>query len=68
MFCRHKWTVLEKTLMPSAFDTLKSNGANLKSASNVDVAELSRRKLVLVLQCTKCGKLDKTIETNPGYI
>ena len=58
--CKHEWKVLDKTVLPSAWEQLKAR-------MSVDKGHIGlfRKKVVVILVCKKCGKLNKTVETNP---
>ena len=60
MFCKHKWKLMDKTILPSGYEQLDA-ATSLKGNSLV----LLRKKVVVILVCTECGKLNKTIEVNP---
>ena len=60
---RHQWQIQRVDEMPSAFEQV---------AKDAPIAELTkaapiyfRRKLVYWLKCLRCGKIKKTVETNP---
>ena len=57
MFCRHNWEKTSKVVLPSPFEQIGS----LRGFGR----EFFREKLIVILKCTLCGKLDKTVEVNP---
>ena len=60
--CPHKWKTIEKVMMPSAFEQLKQAGlSKLKGGTE---GNFFVKKSIIILQCTECGKLDKTITEN----
>jgi hypothetical protein len=63
MTCKHKWEKVAEEILPSAYEQLSLAGQRVKKAFPED--HMWRKKYVLVLQCTICGKLDKTVESNP---
>ena len=58
--CNHKWKIMSETTMPSTHDNLIANGFHTNEISAYD----TQKKLVIILACTECGKLDKTVEVN----
>ena len=63
MKCLHNWVVLKEERMPSPVEINKLNDMQLTGA-NIP-SWYFRKKYICILKCTKCGKLDKTIEENP---
>jgi len=59
----HKWTVLDKTVLPSGFEQMAAG--DIKPTSMSNAYSIFIKKVVVVLACTECGKLDKTVESNP---
>ncbi len=60
--CKHEWVLVDKTVLPSAYEQLKS--PELLERVPCD-AVMFRKKVIVILQCKVCGKLNKTIEENP---
>ena len=58
MKCFHDWKVISKEVLPSAFEQMKG----VESIKG-DISYTFQKKIIIILACTKCGKLDKTIET-----
>lgn len=56
LFCKHNWEIIDKEVLPAP-----SEGQNWKKIKGVS-EEFFQRKYVCILQCKKCGKLNKTIE------
>jgi hypothetical protein len=61
MFCKHKWEKIAEQTLPSGYEQMKDKINNLEGGSIL----LFYKKYICILQCSKCGKLDKTIESNP---
>ena len=60
MFCKHTYTVLDKTTIPSLMDNAKEIGYSVNRGERRDCI----RQYVTVVTCQKCGKLKKfTTET-----
>ncbi len=60
-FCKHQWEVKSKEILASACEQM-----NLREAGKSSLpAWVFKKKLVMVLACTKCGKLKIVIEENP---
>ena len=57
--CPHKWEVLSETYEPSVLDKLLAS-PTLRRMKGLDSDDLHGTYLI-ICQCTKCGKLDKTI-------
>lgn len=65
MFCKHEWEEISKDVLPSAWEQLsKTAGNDLKKITNVDPV-LFQKKIIIVLRCKKCGKIERVVETNP---
>ena len=61
--CSHTWEKLSETTLPSAFEQFARND-HVAEANGIP-AWVYRKKFILILKCTICGKLDKTVESNP---
>lgn len=61
MFCKHKWKVVDKTMLPSAVEQEASYNRQLP----VVTMECYRKTVMLIVACELCGKLRKFTETNP---
>ncbi len=66
MFCKHSengksmWEVKDKTILPSAFQQIaEAKQVLTRSSGNMFIT-----KVILILVCELCGKIDKTIEEN----
>lgn len=55
--CNHKWTKIHDELIPSKVLQLTSKGLILNTASQGDLESVK----IIILVCTVCGKIDKTI-------
>ena len=53
--CIHAWELVDKTELPSGFENMAKAEIRLKSVLSIDVAELSKRTVILALRCPKCG-------------
>ena len=58
-FCKHDWKLVESTYDKSPIERLVSAG--LKSSKGSIDAYFGTR--IIICQCTKCGKLNKTVES-----
>jgi hypothetical protein len=58
MLCKHKYIVLDKTILPSLIEQLGKGTLNIERMT----PDMYQKCLVLTLQCEKCGylKIDKT--------
>jgi hypothetical protein len=59
MFCKHKWSKITETTTKSKMELLSDV---LEYAEGIP-SSFVERKYICILQCEKCGKLDKTILT-----
>ena len=59
MFCKHKWVVLDKTTTKCLAAVAKGLGRTI--TGSLDLYEEKHR---LVLGCTVCGKLNKSVLSN----
>lgn len=60
-FCKHEWEIKSKDILPSAYEQYKDQ----KIYPDGVYTTHFQKKLILVMVCKKCGKINKTIETNP---
>ncbi len=65
MFCKHDDEIIDKTIMNSAFEQLEATNQadRMKSVGNVEL--LFRKKVIIILKCTKCKRVREIVETNP---
>ena len=54
--CKHEWAKITERMEGAPIDRLK-NMKKIKGDS-----EIMYKTYILILQCKKCGKLDKTVE------
>jgi len=65
--CQHNWIVLDKTTVPSRFETLNMETGKLSCQSYIlDMERMCYKETQVILTCTKCGEL-KT-ETTSNYL
>jgi hypothetical protein len=62
--CKHDWIVLERTILPSAYEQM--NKPKLANGLKGDITPFFQKKIIIILSCNRCGKLHKTVESNPG--
>ena len=62
--CDHKWTIISKDILPSAYEQFSSAGGGRFKSENLP-GNFFQKKLVIILACEKCGVLDETVESNP---
>ncbi len=60
--CNHSWAIVDKEVLPSAFEQAVEFGEVMESDN---IAYTFRKKYICILECIHCGKLDKTVEINP---
>jgi len=63
--CDHKWVIISKDILPSAYEQLREGGGGTFKSENLP-DNFFQKKLVIILACEKCGVLDETVESNPG--
>ena len=54
-FCLHKWEVITDKTIPNSITRL---GGHIKGVYPDDLKDT----YILVIKCSECGKLDKTVE------
>jgi len=59
--CNHIWEVKDKTILPSGYEQL-GDGTDFGSRSIPQW--MFKKKVIVILACKKCGRLDKTTEEN----
>ncbi len=57
MFCKHEWKIMTEITTKAAYEML-GEVTSMEGASQW----LFDRKYICILQCNKCGRLNKTIE------
>ncbi len=63
LLCDHDFEIIDKMLLPSAFEQVTESGGSLKiKETRVDIFA---KKLVIVLKCSSCNRIDTIVETNP---
>ena len=68
MFCKHSvngkstWEVKDKTTLPSAFQQMAEVTKNARFGEAP--ASLFRTKVLVILVCNLCGKINKVVEEN----
>ena len=60
MFCRHKWSKISETTLPSAYEQLSDR----EFGSSKMPIWMFTKKYICILTCTKCGKIDKNVVEN----
>lgn len=61
MKCKHEWIKITEKTLESPCEQM----GDLKSLKGF-APEFFEKKYICILQCKLCGKLDKTIESNPS--
>ena len=63
LFCKHNWKVLSETVTKSTFE-IAVNALNKLSLSDCKIPHQlckDSRKHIVILSCSKCGKLSKQV-------
>ena len=65
-FCKHDWKLLDKTVIPSKIQVLKSaEGGEIRGmAFPLDLNDMSQQKVIITFTCSKCGKMKVITESN----
>jgi hypothetical protein len=61
MFCKHDDKIYDKIVLPSAFEQLSADGDIIAWS----IVALYRKKVVILLKCTKCKRVREIVEYNP---
>ena len=63
--CKHDWVILGKTVLPSGFEQLVSDGGKLTSLSGAPMP-FFRKTVQVILKCQNpnCGALKTITESN----
>jgi hypothetical protein len=61
--CTHQWEKLSETILPSGYEQMSQGDFTFDRMSGV---ALFKKKFILVLACSKCGKIKVIAEVNPG--
>ena len=66
--CKHQWESIVDETMPSQIDLANelfaSQGRQMVSQFDSRMCQWTRKR-ILILKCTLCGELGKTVETHP---
>ncbi len=66
MFCKHRWEIIIEKILESPFEQMAKGGLDKFSGANpVTLPIIFKKCHICILQCTKCGKLNKTVTYNP---
>jgi len=57
LFCKHDWKMISETTTKSDMEVAVAT-PNLKTAKGFD----TQRKLIQIVACNKCGKLERFVE------
>jgi len=58
LFCKHDWDQVVKEVVPAPITNLHGSWGTMPSY-------MFQVKVIFILKCKKCGKLDKTVVVNP---
>jgi hypothetical protein len=64
MFCRHNWKKESDVVLPSAYEQMQGSFPNFESRNRSIPYWSFIKTHVLVLSCTKCGKIYKSVESS----
>ena len=60
--CMHDWKLVSEKILPSAYEQIRDDGLTSMDSKSILVFQ---KAVVIIICCSKCGKLDKTIVKNP---
>ena len=67
--CKHKWELLDKTVLPSAYEQMAAINPGFKTItktkSTQDTISVFQKKAIIICVCKECGKLYQSVEVNP---
>jgi len=63
-FCKHDWKVLDKTVMESPYEQIVKSGSLVRDMRSFE-SKFFRKKVLVIVVCSKCGKKSEHVETNP---
>ena len=64
LFCKHKWKILDKTIIPSRYEIYQTMKQYAVNAFAIDLERMSLQKTIISYTCEHCGKLKIITETN----
>lgn len=62
--CVHAWEFVDKTELISKLEEAKKNGINVNYILDWRIQEMSKKKVVIVIRCPKCGAAKVFRESN----
>lgn len=63
--CTHAWEFVDKTDFPPPMETAKKNGVDISwDLTSYQITHMSKRTVVIVLRCPKCGDAKILRETH----
>lgn len=62
--CRHAWEFVDKTEPISKLEEAKKNGINVAYMSDFRIQEMSKKVVIIVIRCPKCGTAKVLRESN----
>jgi len=65
--CSHQWKKESDTTLPSAYEQSRAGKQNLSESTARIPYWAFAKTHILVLVCTQCGKIDKTVTKSEVY-
>lgn len=59
--CEHTWETNSDKILPAPIKTLMSSVQSIKRLGDDDLLTLSQQTHILIMVCTKCGKVYKSV-------
>lgn len=53
--CPHAWEFVDKTELPAPIETMAKTGFSPISYSPLQLPDLSKKRIIIVIRCPKCG-------------
>lgn len=65
MRCKHKWELIDKIILPSAYEQMTDKHNLTKVKCEAHNPAYFQKKVVYIFQCANCSKIQKIVEANP---
>ena len=62
--CSHSWVTVKDVVLPSAFEQIAKSGGTVKINNSQPI--YFRKKHILIVKCSACGKIEEYINSNPN--
>ena len=62
MFCRHDWTIIDKTVLDSAYEQMVKSGLKRFKCEHMSGIDIFEKTVLYVFKCRKCFKVKRESE------